>query len=122
MAWGMPQTMLADEFGGCSAAEFGMRPDRIVVEPPGAEDHPCMAQGGEQRFVETFIPQPAVEAFAEAVLLRLARRDVVPGDASLLRPAQDGHRGQLGAVVADNAARLAADRDCRIQLTCHTGT
>lgn len=43
--WGMPQVMLPGEFGGCSAAEFGMRPDRVVVEPPGAEDHPCIAQG-----------------------------------------------------------------------------
>ena len=80
-----------------------------------------MAQGGEQRFVETFIPQPAVEAFAEAVLLRLAGCDIVPGNATLLRPAQDDHRGQLGAVVTDNAARPAAGDDRRIQLTRHAG-
>jgi len=55
-----------------------------------------MAQGGEQRFVETFIAQSAIEAFAERILLRLAGSDVVPGDAALLRPAQDGRRGQRG--------------------------
>ena len=99
IVWGMPQALFVGEFGGCFTAEFGMGPDRIVVEPPGAERHPCMAQGGEQRFVKTFIPQPAVEALAEAILLWLARRDVVPGDTALLRPAQDGHRGQLSAIA-----------------------
>ncbi len=84
MVWGMPQTMLPGDFGGCSAAEFGMGPDRIVVEPPDAEHHPCMAQRGEQRLIETFIPQLAVEAFAAAVLLWFAGRDVVPGDTALL--------------------------------------
>jgi hypothetical protein len=61
-----------------------MRPDRIVVLPPGAEDHPCMSQGGEQRFVEAFIPQLAIEAFAETILLRFSGRDIVPGDTALL--------------------------------------
>src|ERR1700704_458490 len=41
-------------------------------------------------------------AVHEAVLLRLAGRDVVPADAGRIRPAQDGVRGQLGAVVADD--------------------
>jgi hypothetical protein len=45
MVWGIPKTMLAGEFGGRSACEFGVRPDRVVVEPPGVEDHPCLAQG-----------------------------------------------------------------------------
>jgi len=75
--------MLPGDLGGCSTAEFGMRPDRIVVEPPGAEDHPCVAQGGEQRFVEAFVAQPAVEAFAECILLRFAGSDVAPGDAAI---------------------------------------
>ena len=30
MTGGISQVMLLGEFGGCSAAEFGMRPDRIV--------------------------------------------------------------------------------------------
>ena len=119
MAWGMPQAMLPGDLGGSSAAEFGMRPDRIVVEPPGAEDHPCVAQGGEQRFVEAFVVQPVVEAFAECILLRFAGSDVAPGDAALLRPAQDGHRGQLGAIVTDNTMWPAAGRDHGVQLARH---
>ncbi len=39
--------------------------------------------GGEQHLVETFIPQLTVEAFAEAVLLSFAGRDVVLGDIAL---------------------------------------
>ena len=78
-----------------------------------------MAQGGEQRFVETFIAQPAIEAFAERILLRLAGSDVVPGDASLLRPAQDGRRGQRGAIITDNTMWPAAGRDHGVQLARH---
>ena len=48
------------------------------------------------------IAQPAVEAFDKAVLLRFGRRDVVPPDADRVRPAEDGIRGQLGAVIADD--------------------
>ncbi len=41
-----PKTTLSGDFGGDSAAEFGMGPDRIVVEPPDAKHQPCMVQGG----------------------------------------------------------------------------
>jgi len=39
-----------------------------------------MIIAGEQVLVEAFVTQPAVEAFHEAVLHRLARCDVVPFD------------------------------------------
>jgi len=35
---------------------------------------------GEQVLVEALVPQPAIEALHEAILHRLARRDVVPLD------------------------------------------
>jgi hypothetical protein len=38
-------------------------------------------------FIETFIPQLAIEAFAEAILPRFAGGDIMPGDIALLRPA-----------------------------------
>lgn len=41
---------------------------------------------------------------------RLARRDLMPGKARLLGPGQHRIRGELGAVIADNQARLAASR------------
>ena len=58
--------------------------------------------------VQALVPQLAVEALQEAVLLRLARRDVVPFDAVLLGPLKHGIAGELGAVVEDDHLRLAA--------------
>ena len=66
----------------------------------------------EQRLVEAFVAQAAVEALDLAVLLRLAWRDVVPLDRALLRPPQDRQAGQFGAVVADDHQRRdAPERD-----------
>ena len=58
--------------------------------------------------VQALVPQLAVETLHEAVLLRLARRDVVPFDAVLLGPLKHGIAGELGAVVGDDHLRLAA--------------
>ena len=41
-------------------------------------------------FIEALVAQAAVEAFDEAILHRFARCDVVPFDATLLLPGQDG--------------------------------
>src|SRR3546814_17006888 len=55
----------------------------------------------------------AVVALDIAVLLRLARRDVVPLDRSLLRPSQDRQAGQLGAVVAhDRSEERRVGKEC----------
>ena len=50
-----------------------------------------IAQCAEQRFIEAFIPEFAVEAFDKAVLLGLSWRDVMPIDASILDPFKDRH-------------------------------
>ena len=76
-----------------------------------------MRKRAEQRLVEQFVAQAAVETFDEGVLLRLARGDVMPLDAGLLRPAQDRHAGQLGAVVGDTGGRLATPGHDRVELT-----
>jgi hypothetical protein len=104
----MPPDRFAGFLGGGSPAQFRVWPDRIVIVPPGGQHEPGMGQRGEQGLVEAFVPQATVEALHEAVLHRLARRDVVPLDPSLLRPAQDGRRGQLGAIIADDHMWLAA--------------
>lgn len=49
--------------------------------------------------------------FYNVRLHRLARRDVVPFHAVILRPGEDRVRGELGAVVRDDHARLAAVSD-----------
>ena len=67
--------------------------------------------------VETFVAQPADEAFDERVLHRSARRDVVPINACILRPSQDGMAGQFGAVITDDRGRLATLGDDLVQFT-----
>ena len=70
-----------------------------------------MAQRHEQRLVEAFVAQAAVEALDIAVLLRLAGRNVMPLDAGVLALGEHGMTGQFGAVVADHHARQPATVD-----------
>lgn len=55
-----------------------------------------MADREEQRLVEQLVAHATVEAVDEPVLLRLARCDRVPLDASISRPREHRVRGQLG--------------------------
>lgn len=57
-----------------------------------------IAHCSKQRFVERLVSQFAVEAFNEAVLLGLSRRDVMPIDADCLNPFKDRRAGELRAV------------------------
>src|ERR1700716_581762 len=79
-----------------------MRPLFVVVAPPNLQHRTGVRQRPEQRLVQQFAAQPAIETLDEPILLRLAGRDVMPTDTGLTRPAQDGVRGQFGAVVADD--------------------
>src|SRR6202795_432761 len=88
-------------------AELRMRSLLVVIVPPGLQHGTSVRQRFEQRLVQQLVAQAAVEALDEAVLLRLAGRDVVPADAGRIRPAQDRIRGQLGAVVADDRVRAS---------------
>src|SRR5215469_8300390 len=95
----------------------------IIVSLPRRQYGASLAQRSEQRLVQTFIAQPANEAFRERVLLWLARCDVVPPDLALLAPAQDCHAGQLRTIVADTQQRTrTAPRDQQRQLACHPRT
>ena len=86
-------------FGGRQPANTTMRPHMVVVVALERQHRAGMAEGYEQRLVETFVAQAAVEALDVAVLLRLDRRDVVPLDRPFLRPSQDSQVGQFGAVA-----------------------
>jgi hypothetical protein len=59
-----------------------------------------MRERAEQRFVQQLITQAAIEAFDEGILLRLAGRNVVPPDLSILRPAQLPRRVSVDWMVA----------------------
>ncbi len=71
----------------------------IVIVPPAPQYLSGVGETVEDFLVEAFVTELAIEALDEAVLLRLARRDVVPGDAGLVLPFQDGARGQLGPIA-----------------------
>jgi len=81
--------------------------DRDVIVPPGLEHGAGVRQRPEQRLVQQLVAQAAVEALDEAVLLWFTGRNVVPPDASLVCPVQDGVRGQVRAVVTDDRVRAA---------------
>src|SRR3546814_10787304 len=66
--------------GGRQPANTTMRPHMVVVVAPEPQHRAGMAERHEQRLVEALVTQAAVEALDIAVLLRLARRDVVPLD------------------------------------------
>jgi len=89
--------------------EARMRSVIVIVVTPARDDLAGMAVAPEQMLVQTFIPQPAVERFNEAVLHRFTRGDVVSLDAARLLPLKNGVRRQLGAVVRDHHAEITPD-------------
>src|SRR5262249_40754132 len=89
-------------------ARAAVRPDGIIVEPPFGQDRSGMGERAEERLVQQLVMQTAIEALDKCLLLRFARRDVVPFDTTVLRPAQDRRAGQLGAVVGDTGGGLTA--------------
>ena len=58
-----------------------------------------MGETVEHFFTKAFIAQLAIEALDEAVLLRLAGCDIVPGDGGFVLPFEDGATGQFAAIV-----------------------
>ena len=95
-------------------------PDRVVVIAPEGQLSACILQAVEDLLVQQLVPQAAVEALDEGVLLRLARIDVVPGHPVLVSPFQNGPAGELCPVLTDNAAGLAADPDQGAELPGHS--
>ena len=86
----MPRVGACCELGWCEPVEARVRSVGVVVDPPFFDDVSCLVEIGEQVLVEALVAQPAVEALHEAILHWFARRDVVPFDAALLLPNQDG--------------------------------
>lgn len=78
-----------------------------------------MCERAEQGLVEQFIAQSADEGFGKGILHRLARRDVMPVNLVIVGPLQDGVRGQLGAVVADDGLGLAVGDQELVEFASH---
>ena len=76
-----------------------MRPDIVVVIAPKGKFLTSICEAVEDLFIEAFIPQAAVEAFNQPILLRLAGVDVVPGCAGIACPFEDRRAGELGSVA-----------------------
>ena len=88
----------------------GVRPNLIVILAPALDDEPGFSQAGEHFLVQALVPQPTVEALREPVLLRLARRDVVPINAGAVagrpnRPLRDP--ASAGAETAEPILTVA---------------
>jgi len=81
----------------------------VVVGPPVFDEPTGLRQTWEPMLVEALVARPTVQRFNKAILHRLARCNLVPFDPTFLLPSNDGVRGQLGAVVADDHAGLTAE-------------
>ena len=71
-----------------------MRPRGVDVLPPFGDGASGVAEAEEQALVQQLVAHPAVEGFGIAILHRLARCDLVPFDAMILRPGEDRVRGE----------------------------
>ena len=58
----------------------------LVVQGPGRQLLTGVVEAEEQTLVQQLVAHPAVEAFHEAVLGWVARRDVVPDDVVIRGP------------------------------------
>jgi hypothetical protein len=95
-----------------------MRELKIVVRRPHAD---CLSRifEIEEKSRSQFIAHAPVEALEEADLQWLSRSDEVPVHCHILAPSEHGIAGELGAVVADDHARLAPGRNDCGQFACN---
>ena len=70
----------------------------VVVVAPEGQLAAGFGQAGEYLLVEAFVTQAAVEALDVALLLRFAWVDVMPFDAIVVGPLQDGLGDELRAL------------------------
>ena len=67
----------------CEIANTAMWSHGIVIVFPDCQYFAGIGKGREQRLVEAFVPQPAVEALDEGILLRLSGRGTPVTSAAL---------------------------------------
>src|ERR1700722_4302604 len=70
-----------------------------------------MIEAEEQALVEKLVAHAPVETLAEAILHRLSWRNEMPDDPVVLRSGEHGVRCELGPIVRDDHAGLAAPFD-----------
>ena len=94
----------------------------VGIGAPCSDQLAGMAQVDEQVLIQTFISHASVEAFDEAVLHWLPRRDVMPVDFAIFLPFLDRIRSQIRAIIADHHAWVAAHLSNAVQFTTHAVT
>ena len=104
------------EVGGVSRrgeiAQRRMRTLVVVIFSPIRDAGSGVIEAEEQALVEKFVPHPAVEALAEAVLRRLTRGDVVPIDAVLGTPTPPAPHSD--STLVGSLPEIEGSRDVRL--------
>ena len=104
----MPLAGAVRKLGGCHPAKTAVRTHGVVVPLPCLDDPSRCSQRCEQVLVQALVAQATIERCHKAILLRLARGNVVPLDAGVLALGENSMTGQLGAIVADHHAWQSA--------------
>ena len=92
-----------------------MRPERVVVQPPGFDDQPSFGERLELVLVEALVAKASVKTLDVRVLGWLPRLNVMQANASFARPAEHRHRRQFGAVVHHDRFGISAYACDRIE-------
>lgn len=82
-----------------------MRAHRVVVRAPRFFPRVGVVETDERMLIQTFVAQPAVEAFDVRVFHRLARTDELQLDAMFVRPCIERLAYELWPVVDLNQLR-----------------
>jgi hypothetical protein len=85
----------------------------VVVLQPALELGVKLSQASEVLAVESrpveLLERGALEALADRVVVRRARRDPVVTDAKLLKTAGEPMTGELGPIISQHPGKLGAD-------------
>src|SRR5438067_9551380 len=92
----------------------------IVILPPSFDLSSCITQTGEPVRVQTFIPQPAVEAFYVRVLYGLSRLNKLQSHSAVFAPGRQCPTAKLRPVVQNDGFRQSALARNPIQHAAHS--
>ena len=89
-------------------AQRAMRSQGIVVATPGLKFFPNINETEKEVYVQAFVPEPAVEAFHEAILDRPPRPYKIELNPCLVGPGIHGPAAKLSAIVDGYGYRQAS--------------
>ncbi len=86
----MPLLGACCELGWCEPVEARVWSAGVVVDPPFFDYLSRVFEIAEQVLVKALVAEASIVALDKTILHRFPRRDVVPFDAALLLPGEDG--------------------------------